>query len=67
MLRHLDPVVAGRYDHRRRLQHGLASAFNRRMGYLTQRYAREDVQTAPRRAWIIGADGTVIASGVAPG
>jgi anaerobic ribonucleoside-triphosphate reductase activating protein len=62
----LDVLIAGRYDHSRRLAHGLRGSANKTVHFLTDRYAMGDLQPVPCAEVIITAEGEVVASGIDP-
>ena len=66
LLDHLDVVIAGRYDARQRLAHGLRGSANQSVHLLTTRYSPADLDSVPPAEMIITADGRVELSGIDP-
>lgn len=67
VLAHIDVLVAGRYV-AQRSQHDtpLLGSANQQVHLLSSRHTREELATTPLGEIIIGADGSVTVSGVAP-
>ena len=62
----LDVVIAGRYDARQRLAHGLRGSANQTVHLLTNRYSLADIDAVPPSEVIITGDGQVDISGIDP-
>jgi anaerobic ribonucleoside-triphosphate reductase activating protein len=65
-LRHVDVLIAGRYDHHRRIAHGLRGSTNKTLHFLTNRYAPDDFEPVPPAEVILTPEGEVIMSGIDP-
>jgi anaerobic ribonucleoside-triphosphate reductase activating protein len=66
LLASLDVVLAGRYDARQRVAHGLRGSANKTVHFLTSRYSAADLEAVPEAEVLIGADGVTIVSGIDP-
>ncbi len=66
LIRHVDVLIAGRYDQRRRLASGLRGSANKTVRFLTSRYSMEDLDRVPEAELIVKRDGSVVASGIHP-
>lgn len=66
ILRRIDVLVDGRYVDALYLGEGLRGSVNQRIHLLTSRYALADVEGTPACEVLIGPDGCVTVSGVAP-
>lgn len=65
ILRHLDILIAGRYDTSQRVAKGLLGSSNQQIHLLTGRHNLAEL-AAPPREWILHRDGTVTGSGIHP-
>lgn len=66
LLQCVDVLIAGRYDARRRLGHGLRGSANQTIHLLSNRYKLEDLENVPQAEVLILADGRIILSGINP-
>lgn len=66
LLPHVDVLLAGRYEEKKRLASGLRGSANKTLHFLTSRYGPEDLATVPEAEVIIAADGTIRLSGIEP-
>ena len=66
ILASIDVLIDGRYQAGERLGHGLRGSGNQAAHFLTDRYQRTDLDRTPVGEVLIGPDGTVRISGVAP-
>jgi anaerobic ribonucleoside-triphosphate reductase activating protein len=62
----VDVLIAGRYESRRHLAHGLRGSANKTIHFLTGRYTAADLETVPAAEVVIAPDGSVVASGIDP-
>jgi anaerobic ribonucleoside-triphosphate reductase activating protein len=62
----VDVIIAGRYDHTRRLARELRGSANKTVHLLSDRYTLDDLQTVLPAEVIITADGEVMLSGIDP-
>jgi len=62
----VDVLIAGRYIHSRRLGSGLRGSANQRIHLLTGRYSLPDIESCPSAEVVVGPDGTLTVSGIAP-
>jgi len=65
-LNYVDVLIAGRYQHHRRLAQGLRGSENKTVHLLTSRYTLDDLEQAPAAEVIVGAGGEVSLSGIDP-
>ena len=66
LLECIDVLIAGRYDQARRVATGLLGSANQTVHLLTGRYTMDDLAAVPEAEVIVGLDGSVVISGVAP-
>ena len=66
ILRHLDVLIAGRYDASQRVAKGLLGSSNQQIHLLTGRHNLAELAAAPPRELILHRDGTVTGSGIHP-
>jgi anaerobic ribonucleoside-triphosphate reductase activating protein len=66
ILAHIDVLVDGRYEARRRLGRGLRGSVNQRIHLLGDRYRAGDVEATPEAEIRIDARGQVVLTGVDP-
>jgi anaerobic ribonucleoside-triphosphate reductase activating protein len=66
ILRHLDVLIAGRFDVAQRLTRGLRGSDNQRVHLLTDRYTMQEIEAAPSAEVHVAPDGTVTVSGIGP-
>ena len=66
LLRLVDVLIAGRYDHTRRTARGLMGSSNKTVHFLTDSYSQADLDVVPQLEIVILPDGTVIESGIDP-
>ncbi len=62
----IDVLVAGRYEHERRIASGLIGSANKASRFFTDRYCESDLCQTPCAEIIIAADGTIVLSGIDP-
>lgn len=62
----LDVLIAGRYDHFRRLAAGLRGSSNKSVHFLTNRYSDADLAAVPRAEIVVGKDGELTFTGIDP-
>jgi anaerobic ribonucleoside-triphosphate reductase activating protein len=66
VLNHVDVVIAGRYQAKRRLARGLRGSANKTVHFLTSRYSMADLEQVPESEVMIDANGMVRISGIDP-
>jgi anaerobic ribonucleoside-triphosphate reductase activating protein len=66
LLARVDALIAGRYDHTRRLARDLRGSANKTVHLLSDRYAMDDLRAVSPAEVIITSDGEVIMSGIDP-
>lgn len=66
LLRHVDVVIAGRYDHNRRVATGLRGSANKTVHLLSERYTEADIEAVPPAEIVIDAAGGLLLSGIQP-
>ena len=66
VLRHVDVLIAGRYDAGRRLATGLRGSANKTVVCLTDRYTESEVDAVPEAEILIDAAGSVVLTGIDP-
>jgi anaerobic ribonucleoside-triphosphate reductase activating protein len=66
VLEHVDVLIAGRYDHARRVAHGLIGSANKTIHFLTDRYGPADFESLPDAELILDTDGSVVLTGIDP-
>ncbi len=62
----VDVLIAGRYDRRRHLAHGLRGSDNKTVHLLTDRYSADDLDHVPSSEAIVEPDGQVVVTGMNP-
>jgi anaerobic ribonucleoside-triphosphate reductase activating protein len=65
-LKHVDVLLAGRYDASQRVADGLIGSANKTVHFLTGRYNMADLESVPQAEVILNADGEIILSGIDP-
>jgi anaerobic ribonucleoside-triphosphate reductase activating protein len=65
LLRCVDVILAGRYDHRQHLASGLRGSANKTVHFLTNRYSPFDFASVPPAEIILERNGRIIRSGIA--
>jgi anaerobic ribonucleoside-triphosphate reductase activating protein len=65
-LRHVDVLLAGRFDASLRVANGLIGSANKTVHFLTGRYHMADLESVPQAEVILNADGEIILSGIDP-
>jgi len=63
---YVDVLISGRYIESRRLAHGLLGSSNKRLHFLTDRYAPQDLQAVPEAEVIVTETGEILMSGIDP-
>src|SRR5215470_20289653 len=63
---YVDVLLAGRYHAEQRLARGLRGSINKTLHFLSTRYGPADLAAVPDAEVLIGADGTIRLSGIAP-
>jgi anaerobic ribonucleoside-triphosphate reductase activating protein len=63
---YVDVLLAGRYRAEERLARGLQGSINKTLHFLSNRYGPADLAAVPDAEVLIGQDGTVRLSGIAP-
>jgi anaerobic ribonucleoside-triphosphate reductase activating protein len=63
-LHYVDVLIAGRYDQRRHLAHGLCGSTNKTVHFITPRYSLGDLNAVPCSEIIIGTAGDVKITGI---
>lgn len=66
VVRLVDVVVAGRYDHAQRVASGLRGSANKTVHLVTGRYTAADIDAVPLAEVVIDADGDLVLSGIQP-
>lgn len=66
VLDHVDVVIAGRYQAKRRLARGLLGSANKTVHFLTSRYSMADLERVPDSEVMIDSSGMVHISGIDP-
>lgn len=66
LLEHIDVLIDGRYDPKRRLARHLRGSDNQRVHLLTERYTLADIERTPEAEITIDSKGNLTLSGVAP-
>jgi anaerobic ribonucleoside-triphosphate reductase activating protein len=66
ILRHLDVLIAGRYEASQHLGRGLLGSTNQQIHLLTKRYTQAELNQVPVRELILHGDGSMTSSGIAP-
>lgn len=66
VLDHVDALIAGRYEERRRVARGLRGSANKEIHLLTGRYTREQIEAAPPAEVVLTTAGELIATGIEP-
>jgi anaerobic ribonucleoside-triphosphate reductase activating protein len=61
LLRHVDVLLAGRYDHRQHLANGLRGSANKTAHFLTARYSSSDFESIPPAEIILDQEGRALA------
>jgi anaerobic ribonucleoside-triphosphate reductase activating protein len=62
----LDVLIAGRYDHSRRVAAGLRGSSNKSVHFLTSRYSDVDLAAVPTAEIVVGNDGELTFTGIDP-
>ncbi len=65
-LRHVDVLLAGRYDASQRVAQNLIGSSNKTVHFLSDRYTTKDLETVPQAEVILTADGEIRLSGIDP-
>jgi anaerobic ribonucleoside-triphosphate reductase activating protein len=63
---YVDVLLAGRYRTQERLARGLRGSTNKTLHFLSNRYGPADLAEVPDAEVLIGKDGTIRLSGIAP-
>jgi anaerobic ribonucleoside-triphosphate reductase activating protein len=66
LLKYIDVLLAGRYNHRLRLAQQMKGSENKTTHILTSRYNKEDLQHVPSAEVIISDIGEIVSTGVDP-
>jgi anaerobic ribonucleoside-triphosphate reductase activating protein len=66
LLAHVDVLIAGRYDHTRRLARGLVGSSNKTVHFLTDRYGPQDFGQLSEAEVIVESDGSLMLTGIDP-
>lgn len=66
ILRHIDVLIAGRFEGSTHCGKGLVGSANQEVHFLTSRYALPDLAVVPPRELIIHQDGSLTGSGIHP-
>lgn len=62
----VDVLIAGRYDHSRRLARDLRGSLSKTVHFITKKYGQEDLKSVPPAEIIISPGGRVAVSGIDP-
>lgn len=62
----LDVVIAGRYNHDRRIARGLRGSSNQSVHFMTTRYSQKDLDLVPAAEIMVDGDGAIVVSGIDP-
>jgi anaerobic ribonucleoside-triphosphate reductase activating protein len=62
----VDVLIAGRYNHSKRLASGLIGSANKTIHFLTDRYGAGDLQSVPEAEVVITPDGHLLMTGIDP-
>jgi anaerobic ribonucleoside-triphosphate reductase activating protein len=62
----IDVLIAGRYDARQRLAHGLVGSANKTVHFISQRYTQTDLAATPVGEIILTPNGDILISGIDP-
>lgn len=63
---YVDVIIAGRYEHDKRVGRSLIGSLNKEMLFFSQRYAEADFLDVPESEVMISADGQIVISGIDP-
>lgn len=66
LLKYIDVLLTGRYNHRLRLAQQMKGSANKTTHILTSRYSKEDLQQVPSTEVIISGTGEIVSTGVDP-
>lgn len=66
VLEYVDVVLAGRYDATQHVGRGLLGSANKTLCCLTPRYRPEDFADVPEAEVVVGPDGSIVLTGIAP-
>jgi anaerobic ribonucleoside-triphosphate reductase activating protein len=62
----IDVLIAGRYEHEKRLARGLRGSTNKTVTFFSGRYTRADIDSVPECEIIFTEDGEVLVTGIDP-
>lgn len=62
----IDLLIAGRYEHSRRVAAGLLGSANKSLHFFTQRYTSADLEEVPEAEVLIESGGGIVLSGIEP-